>query len=158
MYNRARMLHVSLGRFVQRDPLNRNEPGGGYQDGMNLYEYLRSNVSIYVDPSGNAAWAVLAPCVFGAIVGASADIAVQACVCCWREYGWKMHQCATNPGVLIDCVKETNLCYVGVSAVVGCLAAYLPGPKIPTTIAGLKLFAEKFGMQQLSKFLGKLPC
>ena len=38
VYNRARMLHVSLGRFVQRDPINQNQPGGGYQDGMSLYQ------------------------------------------------------------------------------------------------------------------------
>ena len=52
IYNRARMLHPALGRFVQRDPINQDEPGGGYQDGMSLYQYLRSNVHIWNDPSG----------------------------------------------------------------------------------------------------------
>lgn len=38
----------SLGRFVQRDPI-------GYADGMNVYQYTRSNPVNSVDPSGLAA-------------------------------------------------------------------------------------------------------
>ncbi|HRK29481.1 MAG TPA: RHS repeat-associated core domain-containing protein [Tepidisphaeraceae bacterium] len=34
IYNRARYLHNTLGRFTAEDPL-----GTAYQDGMNLYEY-----------------------------------------------------------------------------------------------------------------------
>jgi RHS repeat-associated protein len=45
MYNRARHLHPSLGRFVQRDPI-------GHMDGMNLYEYVRSQPLMYSDPAG----------------------------------------------------------------------------------------------------------
>ncbi len=45
VYNRARMLHPRLGRFMQRDPL-------GYVDGFNLYEYVRSSPLGFVDPLG----------------------------------------------------------------------------------------------------------
>ncbi len=37
---------------MQRDPLNRGNPGGGYQDAMNLYQMLRGNSKVYVDSSG----------------------------------------------------------------------------------------------------------
>ena len=52
IYNRARMLHPWLGRFVQRDPVKKYEPGGAYQDGLNLYQCLRSNPSAWLDPTG----------------------------------------------------------------------------------------------------------
>ena len=39
--------HPTLGRFVQRDP-------SGYGDGMNLYEYGKSNPVVHTDPSGEA--------------------------------------------------------------------------------------------------------
>jgi RHS repeat-associated protein len=47
VYNRNRMLHPALGRFMQRDPL-------GYVDGMSLYELTRSTPTIARDPSGLA--------------------------------------------------------------------------------------------------------
>jgi len=47
VYNRKRMLHPGLGRFMQRDPL-------GYQDAANLYEYVRSAPQQFQDPSGEA--------------------------------------------------------------------------------------------------------
>ncbi|MFP4224296.1 MAG: RHS repeat domain-containing protein, partial [Phycisphaeraceae bacterium] len=45
VYNRARMLHPKLGRFVQRDPL-------GYVDGMNVYQYLLSSPVDLLDRFG----------------------------------------------------------------------------------------------------------
>ncbi len=45
IYNRARMLHPRLGRFLQRDPL-------GYVDGFSLYEYVRSSPIRFTDPRG----------------------------------------------------------------------------------------------------------
>ncbi|WP_428940602.1 RHS repeat domain-containing protein [Fontivita pretiosa] len=45
VYNRARMLHPGLGRFMQRDPL-------AYVDGSNLYHYVRSNPLDNVDGDG----------------------------------------------------------------------------------------------------------
>jgi RHS repeat-associated protein len=45
IYNRARMLHPGLGRFVQRDPL-------GYVDGSSVYEYVRSGPLGNLDPKG----------------------------------------------------------------------------------------------------------
>ena len=50
IYNRARYLHSSLGRFVGRDPLLT-----AYQDGMNLYEYLRSRPLTLNDSMGTDA-------------------------------------------------------------------------------------------------------
>jgi len=44
-YNRARMLHATLGRFVQRDYR-------GYIDGPSVYGYLRSSPLTLVDPEG----------------------------------------------------------------------------------------------------------
>ncbi|MEX2672336.1 MAG: RHS repeat-associated core domain-containing protein [Phycisphaeraceae bacterium] len=48
VYNRARMLHVTLGRFTTRDPL-------GYVDGMSLYQYARTNPFKYIDLWGTEA-------------------------------------------------------------------------------------------------------
>ncbi|WP_040015960.1 RHS repeat domain-containing protein [Desulfobacter postgatei] len=45
-YYRARYYDCEKGRFLQRDVL-------GYVDGMNLYEYTRSNSKNLVDPFGN---------------------------------------------------------------------------------------------------------
>jgi RHS repeat-associated protein len=42
---RYRQYHPTLGRWVQRDPL-------GYDDGMNLYEYVKSGPFAYTDPYG----------------------------------------------------------------------------------------------------------
>ena len=64
IYNRNRMLHPAVGRFVQRDPLDQNQPGGGYHDGMNLYEYVRSNSILYRDPKG--LWIPVAPIIAAA--------------------------------------------------------------------------------------------
>jgi RHS repeat-associated protein len=44
-YNRARMLHPTLGVFTGRDLL-------GYVDGGSLYEYVRGNPQSRVDPTG----------------------------------------------------------------------------------------------------------
>jgi RHS repeat-associated protein len=44
-YNRARHYDPQHGRWLQRDPI-------GYADGMNLYEYGRSNSARFVDPNG----------------------------------------------------------------------------------------------------------
>jgi RHS repeat-associated protein len=49
-FNRARQLHAGLGNFTARDPL-----GFEYQDGMGLYQYLRGNPVMSLDPSGRAA-------------------------------------------------------------------------------------------------------
>jgi len=50
--NRARYLSPRLGRFTGRDPLNQAKPGGGYQDGMSLYQYIGSVPVAAVDPMG----------------------------------------------------------------------------------------------------------
>ncbi len=47
MYYRNRYYDADTGRFLHQDPL-------GYIDGMNLYEYVRSNPGRYVDPSGTS--------------------------------------------------------------------------------------------------------
>jgi RHS repeat-associated protein len=44
-FYRARYYHPMLGRFVSRDPLN-------FAEGPNLYQYVRTNPAIYVDPNG----------------------------------------------------------------------------------------------------------
>jgi RHS repeat-associated protein len=44
-YNRARMLHATLGRFAQRDPLE-------YVGGVNLYGYARNTPILLRDPLG----------------------------------------------------------------------------------------------------------
>jgi RHS repeat-associated protein len=48
MYYRARYYDVDLGRFIGRDPF-------GYVDGMNMYQYVRGNSLINLDPEGTTA-------------------------------------------------------------------------------------------------------
>jgi RHS repeat-associated protein len=45
VYNRNRVLHPGLGRFMQRDPL-------GYVDGVSLYQYEQSRPLVFTDPGG----------------------------------------------------------------------------------------------------------
>jgi RHS repeat-associated protein len=45
IYNRARMLHPGLGRFIQRDRVK-------YGDGNSLYTFVRSNPAGRLDPTG----------------------------------------------------------------------------------------------------------
>jgi RHS repeat-associated protein len=52
--NAEAYLHPQIGRFVSRDPKDSGKPGGGYHDGMNLYEYVRSGPVSLRDPSGLA--------------------------------------------------------------------------------------------------------
>jgi RHS repeat-associated protein len=46
-YYRNRYYHAQLGRFVGRDPI-------GYEDGVNLYQFVRSMPTQATDPLGNA--------------------------------------------------------------------------------------------------------
>ena len=56
MYHvRHRYHHPTLGRWISRDPKDSGSPGGGYHDGINLYQYVRSNPVWYVDPEGDEA-------------------------------------------------------------------------------------------------------
>jgi RHS repeat-associated protein len=52
VHNRRRTLNPLLARFNQRDSKNGYKPKGGYQDGMNLYECVRSLPNMERDPSG----------------------------------------------------------------------------------------------------------
>lgn len=50
-------MHPTAGRWLQRDPLIQNGPGGGYQDGMGLYEYVRCQPADMRDPRGTSPFA-----------------------------------------------------------------------------------------------------
>jgi RHS repeat-associated protein len=50
--NAEAYLHPQIGRFVSRDPKDSGKPGGGYHDGMNLYENVGGNPSTRLDPRG----------------------------------------------------------------------------------------------------------
>ncbi|MCH7700524.1 MAG: RHS repeat-associated core domain-containing protein [Planctomycetes bacterium] len=54
-HNRARQFDPTILRFMQRDPLSLLAmAGGGIQDGMNLYAYVRSSPLMYLDPYGES--------------------------------------------------------------------------------------------------------
>jgi RHS repeat-associated protein len=52
VHNRARTLNPHLGRFNQRDPMDSEQPRGGYHDGMNLYQYASASPVDTSDPTG----------------------------------------------------------------------------------------------------------
>jgi len=51
---RRRPYHSTMGKWNVRDPKDQDIPGGGYHDGMSLYEYVRSRPTVLHDPSGLA--------------------------------------------------------------------------------------------------------
>jgi len=52
--SRYRWYDYAHGRWLTPDPLNDSIPGGGFHDGVNLYEYVRSEPIAGGDPSGLA--------------------------------------------------------------------------------------------------------
>lgn len=82
---RGRIYHPGMGRFVQRDPVAtalqphptqfhtrsgrttgtrftaRDRAGSQYRDGMNLYQYVKGNPVVFLDPSGLAVIMVIDP-------------------------------------------------------------------------------------------------
>jgi RHS repeat-associated protein len=55
--NRHRQYNPKLKRFMQRDPLVlRARAKSRYQDGLNVYTYVRGNPVIHVDPPGTVTW------------------------------------------------------------------------------------------------------
>ncbi len=55
--NRNRMYDPKHGRWLQRDPLTRNpRAGAGFQDGINVYEYVKTKPTLGLDPSGLEYW------------------------------------------------------------------------------------------------------
>jgi RHS repeat-associated protein len=77
-YNRNRMLHPLLGRFLQRDPM-------GYADGMNVYEYTKSRPGTLVDPSGEGVLLCLSAKAAG-MQGAYCSAALAACRAAPSQY------------------------------------------------------------------------
>ena len=67
MHVRHRPYIPPLGRWGSRDPLNQDQPGGRYHDGMNLYEYVRSDPVDYIDRDGAAADVAIAMAVANAL-------------------------------------------------------------------------------------------
>jgi len=49
---RRRPYHCTLGRWPVRDPKDQDKPGGGYHDGMNGYEYCKTNSLNKTDHDG----------------------------------------------------------------------------------------------------------
>jgi RHS repeat-associated protein len=74
-YNRARMLHPTLGTFTSRDPL-------GYVDGASLYEYVRGRPITGQDPTGLYYWKLF---TYGLALG-NAGIACYEAKKCWECY------------------------------------------------------------------------
>jgi len=115
IYNRARMLHPTLGRFIQRDPMR-------YIDGMNIYEYIKTRSLTLVDPHG--LWGItvrsgMVPCTAQEKTTGGLDCQRKGKqlyrVTCWdvittADFLPVYYDVSINRVVLWECRKDKNDC------------------------------------------------
>jgi RHS repeat-associated protein len=111
-YSRARYYDYDTGRWYQRDPLNQDKPGGGYQNGMGLYEYVKGSPANYSDSLGLSCASEFADCTDLADIIASEAYAAMA-----ENLSICKNRCRAvenpGPGQISVCIFS---CYVGYNA------------------------------------------
>ena len=160
-YNRARTYNPELGRFQQRDPHqtalilmtvmreNAKTPmalasidiGGQYTDGMNLYQYAKSNPLLSSDPSGE--FALLAALLIGgAIFGALGTAGVIHATAADDNMSRGKYWTAIGVGALVGVMFGLGLGVAG--AIVGKLlgVSFATGTAYVTTMYGVNTFGR----------------
>ncbi len=131
LYNyRARLYDPNIGRFITPDSII---PDPYDPQSLNRYSYCRNNPLIYVDPSGQFAFAIAGLCVIGA--------KVMAAVVAWA--GWEIaSHVIGNPEV----TPEANVANVGTMIIGAKAIADIAG--VSAIVGGIELgsFAYSYGL------------
>jgi len=112
LYNRSRLLHPALGRWMQRDPV-------GYADHGSLYEYHGSNPNNRLDPSGMT-WkgAICRAACWGAL----SALGAAGCIACAAGE-------VISVGTLLIPCGYVQIAIVGGAAAIASLCAELCPPR-----------------------------
>jgi RHS repeat-associated protein len=136
-YYRARMYNPTIGRFLQRDPI-------GYEDSVNLYQYVFNSPVVYIDPYGEFA-------LPGAIIGATGGVI--------SELGLQM---AANIFEGNNAFSNLNYGDIAISATIGAAAGatgvglLTQGGKAVRAFKKLNTISKNLEARQLASAVGKI--
>ncbi len=135
-YLRARYLNPALGRFTSADTIQPNAPG---TQGFNLYAYVASNPTTWVDPSGHELQIpLMAPAFFAWLSNPGVYAAVTAWMTVTPGAGATL---ATTAGLIKEENRPAGIPAWGVAVGMGIIYCFLARPCQPI----MQKIAERIG-------------